>query len=204
MPRDPAAMTDRRYHHGDLRRALLDAAGEMIEERGPDAFSLRDCARRIGVSNAAPAHHFGSAAGLLAALAAEGFARLAEAMRDARDAAGDTPEARLAATGVAYVERALAAPALFRLMFHSDRADQDDPALVLAGQDAYGVLVGVLDQGGITDPSAVAAAWSLVHGFAALMIEGRLVADPRFGGHGMWRARLAPALTLLVRGLWPR
>jgi AcrR family transcriptional regulator len=198
------AMSGRPYHHGDLRRALLEAAAAMIEERGPDAFSLRDCARRIGVSNAAPAHHFGSASRLLAALAAEGFARLAEAMRDARDAAGADPAARLSATGVAYVERALAAPGLFRLMFHSDRADQADPALVAAGQDAYGVLVGVLDEGGIADPGAIAAAWSLVHGFAALLIEGRLASDPRFGGAEAWRERLDPALALLSRGLWPR
>jgi AcrR family transcriptional regulator len=176
----------------------------MIEERGPDAFSLRDCARRIGVSNAAPAHHFGSASRLLAALAAEGFARLAEAMRDARDAAGADPAARLSATGAAEVERALAAPGLFRLMFHSDRADQADPALVAAGEDAHGVLVGVLDEGAIADPGAIAAAWSLVHGFAALLIEGRLAADPRLGGAGAWRKRLDPALALLVRGLWPR
>lgn len=197
-------MPSRPYHHGDLRRALLDAAAAMIEERGPDAFSLRDCARRIGVSSAAPAHHFGSAPRLLAVLAAEGFARLADAMRDARDAAGEDPGDRLAATGVAYVERALAAPGLFRLMFHSDRAEQADPALVAAGQDAYAVLVGVLDEGGIADPGAIAAAWSIVHGFAALLIEGRLTADPRFGHPEEWRARLAPALALLVRGLWPR
>lgn len=197
-------MPSRPYHHGDLRRALLDAAAAMIEERGPDAFSLRDCARRIGVSSAAPAHHFGSAPRLLAVLAAEGFARLADAMRDARDAAGEDPGDRLAATGVAYVERALAAPGLFRLMFHSDRAEQADPALVAAGQDAYAVLVGVLDEGGIADPGAIAAAWSIVHGFAALLIEGRLTADPRFGHPEEWRTRLAPALALLVRGLWPR
>ncbi|MCS6931290.1 MAG: hypothetical protein NZM27_03665 [Acetobacteraceae bacterium] len=76
-------------------------------------FSPRDCGRRICVSNPAPAHHFGSASRLLAALSAQGFARLAGATREARDAAGEDPAARLPATGLAYVERSLAAPGLW-------------------------------------------------------------------------------------------
>ncbi len=86
-------MTDTRaYHHGDLRRALLAAALEAIEESGPAALSLRDLARRAGVSHAAPAHHFGDKAGLLTALAAEGFDLLADSADRGR--ADDLLEAR--------------------------------------------------------------------------------------------------------------
>jgi AcrR family transcriptional regulator len=75
----------RPYHHGDLRRAVLDAAVAAIAESGPAALSLRDLARRAEVSHAAPAHHFGDKAGVLTALAAEGYALLADALLETHD-----------------------------------------------------------------------------------------------------------------------
>src|SRR6266702_4843210 len=84
MPMTPnAGERNRPYHHGDLRRVLLQAAVEAILESGPATVSLRDLARRAGVSHAAPAYHFGDKAGLLTAVAADGFWRLADALREA-------------------------------------------------------------------------------------------------------------------------
>ena len=88
----------RPYHHGDLRRAVLDAAVAAIAESGPAALSLRDLARRAEVSHAAPAHHFGDKAGVLTALAAEGYALLGDALLETHDRTGDFLE-----VGVAYV-----------------------------------------------------------------------------------------------------
>src|SRR5690242_4627498 len=112
------AKKKRAYHHGDLRRTLLEASLELIAESGLDALSLREVARRAGVSPGAPYHHFESREQLLTALAVDGFALLGEAMRSARDAAGaeDVIE-RFGAIGEAYVRFALAHPAHFRLMF---------------------------------------------------------------------------------------
>jgi AcrR family transcriptional regulator len=84
------ARSSSRYHHGDLRRALFDALGEAVLEVGPAAVSLRDLARRAGVSHAAPAHHFGGKRGLLTAFAAEGHRLLAQALREAAAGAAAT------------------------------------------------------------------------------------------------------------------
>ena len=107
-----AAERERPYHHGDLRRALLAAAVEMIAEAGPAALSLRALARRTGVSHAAPAHHFGDKAGLLTAVAAEGYRLLAAALRDAYERTGSFLE-----VGVAYVRFALEHQPYFEVMF---------------------------------------------------------------------------------------
>jgi AcrR family transcriptional regulator len=163
-----------RYHHGDLRRALLAAAVEAIDEVGPTAMSLRDVARRAGVSHAAPAHHFRDKAGLLSALAAEGFRGLADELdRTARET-GSFLE-----VGVAYVRFAVAHPAHFAVMYRPDLHDRDDPELV-AARTASGVALtgGVhqLDPGDPTfDPGVAAvAAWALVHGVATLWLSGSL------------------------------
>jgi AcrR family transcriptional regulator len=194
------------YHHGDLREALLRAAEEQLAERGPEGFTLRETARRVGVSNAAPAHHFPDVGALLTELAAIGFERLTAAMRAAATEAA-TPEERLRAIGRAYVERAIAAPALFRLMFHSDRCDRTSPRLAAAGDEAYGVLDAVVAAlPGCAAPESrypdVAFAWSAVHGFAVLCIEGRLAAtDPRFSGPGAWRTQLEALTARVLRGV---
>ncbi|PWR07113.1 TetR family transcriptional regulator [Micromonospora acroterricola] len=165
-------MTETRaYHHGDLRRALLAVALEAIEEVGPAALSLRDLARRAGVSHAAPAHHFGDKAGLLTALAAQGFDLLAQTLT----AAGDD----LLAAGVAYVDFAVRHRAHFEVMFRPEFYRADDAELVTAQGRARAALragVAALPTRGApsdTDRDALAA-WSIAHGFATLWLAGAL------------------------------
>jgi AcrR family transcriptional regulator len=128
-----------RYHHGDLPNALRKAATEVIEERGLSAFSLREVARRAGVSHTAPAHHFGDVRGLLTSLAEEGFRTLHD-VTEAAAATTDDPVERLAAIGVAYVELTRSHPAHCQVMFRTDLVDTDDAALQATGLRAYGVL----------------------------------------------------------------
>jgi AcrR family transcriptional regulator len=170
------------YHHGDLRAALIRAGESVLAETGIEGFSLRRVAREVGVSHSAPAHHFGDTQGLLAALATDGFTRFLAAMQ-ARQNAAATQDARalLTASGLGYMDFALDAPALFSLMFGSERVDFCDPALDQAATAAFDHLAQDIarlrgaspyeDAEAMTD---VMAAWSMVHGFAALLMAGRL------------------------------
>src|SRR5439155_23129407 len=115
------------YHHGDLRRAVLDAALDFISHDGPGALSLRDLARRAGVSHAAPAHHFGDKRGLLTAVAAEGYRRLAGSL-----VARDETTPGFAGVAVAYVRFAVEERPYFEVMFRPDLYDPADPDLVAA------------------------------------------------------------------------
>ena len=176
------------YHHGALRAALLDAAEAELGEHGIEGFSLRGVAKRAGVSHAAPAHHFRDANGLLTALATRGFQRFVARQRDFQRQAAPAPRAQMQACGVGYVAFALENPAVFRLMFGSDRTDFDDPNLKSAAEAAFLALVEGVAQvtaaGSQTSPAAsplqavgsadVAAAWALAHGLADLMVAGRL------------------------------
>jgi AcrR family transcriptional regulator len=148
-----------------------------------EGFSLRGVAKRAEVSHAAPAHHFGDANGLLTALAARGFERFIQRQRDFRQRAAPDPRAQLEASGVGYVVFALESPAIFRLMFSSDRPDFDDPDLQRVAESAFDELVehvrGVTeDQGSPKKDGAmmldVAAAWAVAHGLADLLVAGRL------------------------------
>jgi AcrR family transcriptional regulator len=158
------------YHHGDLRRAILDAAIESIEAHGSAAVSLRDLARRAGVSHAAPIHHFGDKAGVLTALAAEGY----ELLADALTAAGDD----FAEAGVAYVRFAVTHKAHFDVMFRPDAYRRDDPTVTAARERAGQALTtGVRTHTARTGRQAEltgVAAWSLMHGFATLWLTGAL------------------------------
>jgi AcrR family transcriptional regulator len=169
------------YHHGDLREALLAAAEEELDEKGVEGFTLRGCAKRAGVSHAAPAHHFKDAEGLLTALAAVGFARFTAAMTARQSAAPAEPRERLIALGLGYIDFAISEPALFRLMFASGRPDFDDPELQQIAMNSLGQLMqGVGAVRGSADPGDkaamldVAAAWSMVHGIADLALSGRM------------------------------
>ena len=171
----------RPYHHGDLPTALLDAALAILEADGIAGLTLRAVARRAGVSHMAPAHHFGDLTGLLSELAALGFRRFGTALAAAQDPAGAADT--LDAMGEAYVGFARASPALFQLMFRSERLDPTRPALAAALARASDLLTRAA--GGFARDEAppslaqVAAsvrAWSLVHGYALLLIDGRL--DP--------------------------
>ncbi|MGF7238975.1 MAG: TetR/AcrR family transcriptional regulator [Frankia sp.] len=168
------------YFVGDLRRSILDSAAEVIARDGPAAVSLREIARRIGVSHAAPAHHFRDKTGLFTALAADGWARFVAATTEARDGA-DSPVAKLAATGVAYVVFARDNPGYFRVMFRHDLVDASDPAFAEGSKAGFDVLSGVVDAcralgwGRAEEPWVlITSAWSLVHGLADLASNGSL------------------------------
>ncbi|WP_392874602.1 TetR/AcrR family transcriptional regulator [Streptomyces sp. LN499] len=162
--------SDRTYHHGDLRRAVLTAALDVIRTEGPGALSLRDLARRAGVSHAAPAHHFKDRTGLLTAVAAEGYALFADALADAPD---------LRERGVRYVRFATGHPAHFQVMFQPELYRPDDPELLAAKARATKALragvTGLPAEGRGDDPRlAGIAAWSLAHGYATLLLSGNL------------------------------
>src|SRR5688500_18261485 len=119
--RETAAVAEARpYHHGDLRRALIDAAQRILESEGPSALSLRAVAREAGVSPAAPYHHFKDKGELLDAVAQQGWERLNETMAKAKEAAGSA-RASMAALGVTYVCFARDNPALYRVMYDCSR-----------------------------------------------------------------------------------
>lgn len=167
------ATTERRYHHGDLRRALLDEALAAIERGGPGSISLRELARRAGVSHAAPAHHFGDKIGLLTAIAVEGFDLFADELNAAFDATGSFLE-----VGVAYVGFAVRHRAQFEVMFRPELLRAGDPALAAARersrQALYGLLGSVPLEPGVDTMRAGVAAWALVHGLATLYLDGNL------------------------------
>lgn len=170
------------YHHGSLREALLQAAERILERDGIQRLTLRAAAREAGVSHAAPKNHFGDMTGLLSELAAVGFERFVATMQgDVGEE--ESPDRRLGAIGHGYVAFARAHPDLFLLMFRSERLDLSRPALraaidasarVLSG--AVGARRGEKAEATLTLPQAASfvAAWSLVHGFAMLLLDGRL------------------------------
>jgi AcrR family transcriptional regulator len=166
------------YHHGALREALLGAAEEILEREGIQALTLRAAARAASVSHAAPAHHFGDLTGLLSELAATGFERFTAALTGAMDQAGTDPEVRLTAMGRAYVAFARAHTGLFLLMFRGERLNMQRPALyqaIVVARQALAAAVSARPGGGSPGRLAEATAvWSLVHGFALLLVDGRL------------------------------
>ncbi len=171
------------YHHGDLRDALLKAAERILERDGLPGLTLRAVAREAGVSHAAPAHHFRDLAGLVSELAAIGYRRFGAAMQAAAVPGRSQAEIGLA-RGRAYVDFARTHPAMYQLMFRSERLDWSNPALREAGDTAFAELAGAI---GTTRQEAIAEnaltidraadlvrVWSLVHGFSMLLLDGRL------------------------------
>lgn len=178
-------MPERPYHHGNLRRALLDAAERTVRERGVQELSLRELARDVGVSHGAPRRHFPDRQALLDALAETGFERLREELRAAVDRAGDDFEARLRATAAAYIRFATADPALLELMFavkHREQADVLPGAaerLGEAAERAFSVMLEVILQGQAEarlepgDPERVGLVlFATIQGIAALLTGG--------------------------------
>jgi AcrR family transcriptional regulator len=170
------------YHHGSLPEAMLKAAEGILDRDGIAALTLRAAAREAGVSHAAPKNHFGDVRGLLSELAAVGFARFGAAVM-AEVGESDPPKARLAALGRGYVAFARQYPGLFLLMFRSERLDFSRPALRAAADVAFDALanaVGAPRRGPRETPltlsqaAQLTRAWSMVHGFAMLMLDGRL------------------------------
>jgi len=170
----------KKYHHGDLKPALIASGLDLLEETGLENLSLRAIASRVGVSHTAPKNHFDGLKGLLTAIAAEGFHRHAAEMR--RGVEDEPPgKARLDAACDGYIRFALAHPELFRLMFSKALCDHADPDLKLAASSSYDVLRGIaqgLDWDKADAPGAPWRTewmlWSMVHGYAMLMIEGQI------------------------------
>ncbi|MDP9117771.1 MAG: TetR/AcrR family transcriptional regulator [Actinomycetota bacterium] len=177
-----AEVADRPYHHGKLRETLIAAAVAEVETVGAAGVSLREIARRAGVSHAAPAHHFGDKAGVFTAIATDGF-RLAA---DVIGPAASGPFGFLHG-GVAYIEFAISHPGHFEVMFRPDLYRGEDPELIEARDAAFRILYGSAQTLLGTDSpdeitGVVIAGWSLSHGFATLWLnanlEDRLGPDP--------------------------
>ena len=171
----------RRYHHGALRDALLEAAERVLERDGLPGLTLRAVAREAGVSHAAPTHHFGDLTGLVSELAAIGFRQFNAAM-----AAASAPAARRRRwhRAKAYVAYAQAHPGMYGLMFRTERLDYSRPSLHEAAKASFAGLAGAIgasrheqiakDALSLDQAAAIARAWSLVHGFTMLLLDDRL------------------------------
>lgn len=169
------------YHHGDLRRALLETAVKVVEKEGVAALSLQALSRRAGVSSGAPYHHFASREQLLAAIAAEGFELLIAEMQREADAAGPGARAQLEGLGRGYVRCALAHRGHFRVMFRPELRFQLNEEQGKVAGEAYMLLHRAIERcqaEGIAPPGdparLILLAWSAVHGASVLWIDGSL------------------------------
>jgi len=174
-----STMPQRPYHHGNLRDTLLQGALRAIAELGPAAFTLREVARRAGVSHNAPYRHFRDKDALLAAVAAQGFRELTHAMREAAKPQSNALD-KLKQSGLAYVAFAVRRPEHFTVMFDAPVCSKDDPEYVRASEESFNTLVtfirncqqeGQLPTGNTMERALYA--WSLVHGIAKLAVAGR-------------------------------
>ncbi len=183
--RKPRAVSseDTPYHHGALRDALLQAAERVLERDGLAGLTLRAVAREAGVSHAAPTHHFGDLTGLVSELAAIGFRQFNTAMAEA--CTPDMPyPARGLARAHAYVAYAQAHPGMYGLMFRTERLDYSRTSLHEAAEASFAGLAHAIAASRheqiaeealtLEQAAAIARAWSLVHGFTMLLLDGRL------------------------------
>ncbi|MCA9675193.1 MAG: TetR/AcrR family transcriptional regulator, partial [Myxococcales bacterium] len=183
-PRKTRKLGRATYHHGDLRRALVDAAVVIIADRGAEAFTLREAARRLGVNHRAAYRHFADKSSLLAAVAEQGFAALIAGTRAEIAAAGASdPEERLLAMARAYVAFADQHPAHFRVMFGPRLNEAADQPLEAPIAEAYALLEAEIraaiaraagDPGDDDVTDALVAFWAVVHGLASLVLMKRV------------------------------
>jgi AcrR family transcriptional regulator len=193
----------RPYHHGDLRRAVLSEAITLIEERGHTDFTLREIARRIGVSHAAPYRHFADIRALMTELSTVAAMELTGRIEEALATAEDDLRARFLAAGFAYVRYALEHPASFLAMY-SDAVDKDDPRVREATGRNLGILLRFVEEAQRAqafppgDPMALARPiWAMHHGLATLAAAGAFAAE----GPGALRAIVDDAHARLLDGL---
>jgi AcrR family transcriptional regulator len=172
------------YHHGNLRQALLDAARALASENSVDSITLREVARRAGVSHAAPYHHFADKRALLRALAIAAFVELHDRLRSQKQA---DPTANLNAIGLVYVQFALAHPVEFHFMFRKSLCEppgKPDELTDIANQTLEMLIetIRTLQDQGIVVPgdtqSLALLVWSAIHGLAHILIETPMVAEP--------------------------
>lgn len=167
-----------KYHHGDLRRALVEAALQLVQEEGPSGITLREAARRAGVTHAAPYRHFADKEALLAAVAEEGFKQLRDQIAESMAAGGDAIDA----VGRAYVKFAMNNPSQFKVMFGAQVGDKRNySSLLEADQAVFDLLVSAIDSAqkssDLPDGNTAAmgmVAWSMVHGVASLVVHGQM------------------------------
>jgi AcrR family transcriptional regulator len=168
------------YHHGYLKDALILAGRQILDEEGVRALTMREVARRAGVSHAAPAHHFASPGVFLAEITSRGFDDFTRTLDDARADSASRPVAeQICAMGRNYVRFALANRALFRLMFDRDTHTTPTEALEESARRAYQRLVNAVrdldrDVEETELSERVDAIWALVHGFSHLLLEGKV------------------------------
>ncbi|GBQ51429.1 TetR/AcrR family transcriptional regulator (plasmid) [Komagataeibacter sucrofermentans] len=193
---------DRPYHHGDLRRALIDTALDMLAADQNWTFTLREVARRTGVSHAAPYKHFQDREMLLRELARIGFVRLGESLTGAMSLGLPSTRAQFMAAAQACIGFACQNPGLYRLMFSSDADKTIDAPLHDAAMKTFGVLLRLLEKGqrdGSFRPVAVstlaAASWAQVHGLAMLAISNQLLEEK------VGPAPVPAALDVLLNGM---
>ena len=188
----------KRYHHGDLRNALLDAARALLEE-GPLAdLSLRAVARRAGVSHAAPYRHFPNHEALLVELALEGFAELRYGIAAVANAQGAESD-RIAKIGAAYMRFVAKRPALARLMFGPQLPNRERFAELTSAADSIGTEIGAA----LHDPALGLAVWAAVHGLAMLILEDVIDLGQRRSGLDVLPSRaeiLLRSLFMVKRG----
>ncbi|WGD53044.1 TetR/AcrR family transcriptional regulator [Bradyrhizobium sp. CB1650] len=190
------------YHHGELQEALIAASEAILAERGAEGFTLREAARRAGVSPAAPSHHFGNAQGLLTEVAIRGYDALAGALRDAASRKQGARE-KLHAQGLAYVEFALKHPGRFQMMFANKRLVEDDArlrqAIKAAGREFELIVTELVGGAPKEAKTAAAAAWSTVHGFAKLALEDKFGSLNSEAGY----REIMTTLNHVLNYLWP-
>jgi AcrR family transcriptional regulator len=174
----------RPYHHGDLRRVVIETAQDMLREDKGWQFTLREVARRAGVSHAAPYKHFPDKSALLAELARLGFNELREQIAGAIARPLRSARAEFIAAAKAYIHFGTANPSLYRLMFSADVDKTGFPKLNEAGAAAFAELLGILERGQQSGAfkkqpvrSQAAASWALLHGFTLLAIDGQLLPE---------------------------
>jgi AcrR family transcriptional regulator len=193
----------------DLRQKVLQASLALIEEGGLDRLSMREVARKSGVSHQAPYYYFGDREAILAAIAGEGFSTLGQSCLRAVDQAGSEPTKALEAIGHAYVGFALRHPAYFQVMFRADAVPLDRyPEVRKLEDEAFAKLVEVIGKVFADQPSAVRltisiACWAMVHGLATLIREGtlaRTVGIPRARQRQVTDEVIATFTRLLVKG----
>jgi len=191
------AKAGKRYHHGELKEALVSAGRKLLEEKGLRGFTLRECARRAQVSHAAPAHHFKSMDDLLAEIATRGYQELTSAMAAEARRAAPNASARLVGQGVGYLAFGAANPMLFRLMFNRETDRFETPALAAAAKEAYRLHTAAVDAvipkaSGEIKERMSDFVWATVHGFITLVLEGQV------GERDSSRALKARSLAILA------
>jgi AcrR family transcriptional regulator len=188
------------YHHGDLRRALMDVSIDILNQQEVETLNLRKLAALMGVSPGAPYHHFADRAELVRVIAEEGFALLERAMHKAIAESGSDGSARLEALGQAYVQFAVHHPGYFRVMFRRATHDQVTTAMQGAGRRTFQLLCDAITacqrdgSAPAGDPQPlILHAWAAVHGLSTLLVDGDLK------GISIPARQLAPVMTNLMR-----